>query len=132
MNLDRLTFQIPWPSSALMPNRKHGNHWARTQGAKVSAKHDGYYAAKNALGLNALVPADRVAVRLTFAMPDRRPRDLDNLLHACKPALDGIAKGLGVDDKAFRPLILTDAIDADKKGFVLIEIQTGEGAWLSN
>ncbi|VFR32497.1 hypothetical protein BER2_4591 [plant metagenome] len=37
-----------------------------------------------------------------------------------------------MDDKAFRPLILTDAIDADKKGFVLIEIQTGEGAWLSN
>lgn len=124
MNLDRLTFQIPWPSSALMPNRKHGNHWARTQGAKVSAKHDGYYAAKNALGLNSLVPSDRVAVRLTFAMPDRRPRDLDNLLSACKPALDGIAHALGVNDRAFKPLTLTDGIDANKTGFVLVEIQT--------
>lgn len=128
MTLDRLDIKLPWPSSALMPNRKHGQHWAKTQGAKVTAKHDGYYAAKNALGLNTLAAADRLAVRLTFAMPDRRPRDLDNLLSACKPALDGIARALGINDRAFRPLTLIDALDVDKAGFVLVEIQAGEGA----
>jgi hypothetical protein len=41
-------------------------------------------------------------VDLTFIEPDRRPRDIDNLLASCKGLLDGIADALGVDDRCFR------------------------------
>lgn len=37
-------------------------------------------------------------VSITFCPPDRRRRDLDNMLAACKPLLDGIADATGVDD----------------------------------
>ncbi len=35
---------------------------------------------------------------ITFYPPDRRKRDLDNMLGAIKYGLDGIAKASGVDD----------------------------------
>ncbi|MNW22505.1 hypothetical protein D3C71_2240180 [compost metagenome] len=54
--------------------------------------------------------------------PNRIRRDLDGLLSAEKPRLDGIAAALGVDDSQFMPITLDRALDAEKKGFVLVEI----------
>lgn len=42
--------------------------------------------------------ADSVHVCITFIPPDRRPRDLDNMLASIKSGLDGIADVIGVDD----------------------------------
>lgn len=122
MNLDRLTVKLPWVDSRLMPNRKNGAHWGKSQEAKVRARQDGRIATRQALGRNTLVMPDTLAVKLTFAAPDNRHRDLDNLLAASKASLDGIAKALGVDDKRFRPLTIDAAIDSRKIGFVLVEI----------
>lgn len=113
---------LQWPDSRLMPNRKNGRHWGGTQAAKVRARQDGYFEAKAALGRTSIVLGDRLPVRITFVAPDRRQRDLDNLLACIKPQLDGIAQALGVDDSRFRPVTIDDAVDQQKRGFVLVEI----------
>jgi crossover junction endodeoxyribonuclease RusA len=41
-------------------------------------------------------------VSLDFRPPDRRRRDLDNLLASMKAGLDGLADALGVDDSRWR------------------------------
>ena len=122
MILDRLTITLPWPDPKLMPNRKNGRHWGVTQFQKEQARSDGYYAAQNALGRDSLNRPERIPLKITFAAPDRRGRDIDNLLSSLKHSLDGIALGLGVNDKQFRPLSIDVLLDADKKGFVLVEI----------
>lgn len=44
-------------------------------------------------------PVTRAVVSVAFGLPDRRTRDLDNLIASCKPLLDGIvAAGALVDD----------------------------------
>lgn len=44
-------------------------------------------------------PVTRAVVSVAFGLPDRRTRDLDNLIASCKPLLDGIvAAGVLVDD----------------------------------
>lgn len=122
MNLDRLTIRLPWPDTSLMANRKNGKHWLSSHGAKVRAREAAFFATKEALGLNSLAPAARLPVCITWVAPNRIRRDLDGLLSAEKPRLDGIAKALGIDDSHFRPMTLDHALDSDKKGFVIVEI----------
>lgn len=122
MNLDRLTIRLPWPDTSLMANRKGGKHWGTTHAAKVRARESAFFAAKEALGRNSLVSAARLPVSITWVAPNRIRRDLDGLLSAEKPRLDGIAAALGVDDCHFRPMTLDHALDSEKKGFVIVEI----------
>jgi len=122
MMIDRLQIVLPWPDSRLMPNRKNGRHWGATAEAKVRSRTDGLYQAMYALKGNQFKPGDRIPTRITFVAPNKRKRDLDNLLGAMKHALDGIAMYLEVDDSRFRPLILDDGLDKEKKGFVLVEL----------
>lgn len=123
--LERLMVVLPWPDSALMPNRKNGRHWASTQRAKLQAQAEGGVAARQALGRNAFRTTAHMPVSIRFVAPDRRKRDIDNLLASMKPQIDGIARALGVDDSRFRPITLDDAIDKNKKGFVIVEILSG-------
>lgn len=122
MNLDRLTIRLPWPDTSLMANRKSGKHWGSTHAAKVRARESAFFAAREALGRNILARAGHVPVSITWVAPNRIRRDLDGLLSAEKPRLDGIAAALGIDDSQFRPLTLDGALDVEKKGFVLVEI----------
>lgn len=121
MTLDRLTIILPWPDMSLMPNRKNGKHWGSTQAAKVRARQDGYLAAK-AVCTNAVNLPDRIPLSIDFIAPDRRARDIDNMLACIKPQIDGIAQALGIDDKRFRPITINDGLDAQKRGFVKVEI----------
>jgi len=122
MNIDRLTIILPWIDSRLMPNNKNGKAWQSTKDVKIRAKQDGHYSAKAALGLNTLAHADTYPLRITFAAPDGRARDLDNMLASQKHALDGVANALGIDDKYFRPITIDAVRDAKKQGFVIVEI----------
>lgn len=122
MIIDRLTIILPWIDSRLMPNNKNGKAWQSTHSVKLRAIQDGIYGAKTALGRNKLSIAKTYPLRITFFAPDGRHRDLDNMLAALKGACDGVAKGLGVDDKCFRPIILDAKQDANKQGFVIVEI----------
>lgn len=84
---------LPWPHKDLSPNaRVH-----RMAKAKVAKE---YRAA-----CCWLVKAERINdleaplhIRITFCPPDRRRRDLDNMLAALKAGLDGVSDAIGVDD----------------------------------
>lgn len=117
-----ITITLPWPDSALFPNRKGGKHWATYQRAKATARMDGYLAAKQAVGRDPLFLTSRTPVSIVFHAPDRRRRDIDGMHGAIKNAMDGIAQALGVDDSIFRPVLIDDTIDPAKRGFVTVEI----------
>lgn len=65
-------------------------------------------------------PAGTIPMTITFNPPDRRQRDDDNAIASFKAARDGIALGLGVDDRVFRPTYVFG--DPIKGGRVLVEI----------
>lgn len=99
-----LTFTIPWPNRLLSPNVP--GHWA----AKARAKKAYRTACKRVVdavdGLMPPMPPDgAVRVSMRFCPPDKRARDLDNLLASMKSGLDGVADALGVDDSVFRPAV---------------------------
>ena len=104
---------LPSPNPALMPNRKHGRHWAATQQAK--ARQEAYL-------LSGSLKYTGGGLKITFYTPDARKRDLDNLLAAMKPALDGMAQAIGVDDALFRPLLI-DKVKAESRKAARVEIE---------
>lgn len=86
---------LPWPSlKPLSPNWR--GHW----GAKAAAKKQFRLAWSLAAVQQgaARIDADRLHVQIEFVPPDRRARDLDNMLASCKSGVDGLADVLGVDD----------------------------------
>lgn len=66
-------------------------------------------------------PPGALALSLTFCPPDKRRRDLDNLLAAMKPDFDGVSQALGVDDQLFEPLTLRRG-EPVKGGRVVLEV----------
>lgn len=120
--LNRIVIQLPWPDTSLMPNRKNGRHWGSTHAAKRKAFNDAFLATKAEVSGKGILITGRVPVSITFVAPDKRNRDLDNLLACVKQHLDGIALALGIDDKMFRPFVLDSAIDVNREGFLIVEI----------
>ena len=89
---------LPWPPSALKPNGQHG-HWSKKSGAAKSYRADCTILCR-AAGLS---PAAMEAAHLTirFCPPDKRRRDLDNMLASFKQGIDAIASSIAVDDHRF-------------------------------
>lgn len=79
---------LPWPPSELSPNARC--HWAKKAKAAKSYRAIGAWSAVGG------TPGRTVVI--TFNPPDRRPRDLDNMLASIKSGLDGIASSIGIDD----------------------------------
>ena len=83
------------------------------------AKNEAYYLACLA-GISKLdVPA--LSVAITFFPPDRRHRDLDNMLASLKAALDGIALAVGIDDSRWT-LTLSKGAPIDRSGMVKVTL----------
>ena len=115
---------LPFPAPSLMPNRASGKHWTATREAKNDAFTTALLltgeAVQNHIGeWYSLV--GQVPLRLTFAMPDKRGRDLDNLLAASKHSIDGIATALTLNDKVFNPITIVRG-DVVKGGALLVEV----------
>ena len=106
---------LPYPNPTLMPNRKHGRHWASVQKEKGKARQEAYL-------LSGSLNYTGGGLKITFYTPDARKRDLDNLLAAMKPALDGMAQAIGVDDALFHPLLI-DKVKAESKDKARVEIE---------
>lgn len=91
--MTELRLELPFPPPQLSPNaRVHWREKARVvaayrEGCGWAAKVDGFtqHWRRDELPLKSPV---RAAV--TFVVPDRRKRDLDNLLAMLKPAWDGL------------------------------------------
>ena len=59
---------------------------------------------------------------ITFFPPDKRGRDVDNLLASLKPTLDGIFDALGTNDRRIRRTVLEWG-ERELAGRVVIEIK---------
>lgn len=93
---------LPFPAAKLNPNKR--KHWATKIDTKNSQRDEGYVAAlphKRNLPKRNYYP-----ISLDFVPPDGRHRDLDNLLAASKQLLDGVAFGLGINDRQFGPITI--------------------------
>ena len=114
---------LPWPSPKLAPNRRNGKHWTVTHAAKLSAFGDAATLTMQALRATGYqAPAyGPIGLTLTFCPPDRRRRDLDGLLSACKASLDAVAQVIGVDDVRFEPVTLRRG-EPIKGGAVVLEV----------
>lgn len=113
------TITLPYPNQSLSPNRKNGKHWGSTKSLKDSAKEAGYYMAKICYA-SCKPESITTPLTITFTQSDKRKRDLDNLLAASKPAIDGIALGMGIDDSLFEPITVKRAYDTHS--YMTVEI----------
>ncbi len=121
-----IAFTIPWPSAKLNPNSSKGRHWAATSALRKAARQDGWVLAREAVGklpgwAAGQLGAGSVPLTIIFVQPDRRARDRDNLLAALKPALDGVADALSINDAQFDPVLIRREYGG-KPGAVRIEI----------
>lgn len=92
---------LSWPNRLLSPNDR--SHWAKKAPLKAAYRQEGYLKAKQHALLS---PLERHHVTLIFYPPSNRHYDIDNLLACLKSGLDGIADGLGINDKLFRPITI--------------------------
>lgn len=114
---------LPWPAKELSPNARV--HWSvRGRAAKKARMQAGQAAV--AAGWQAMpLPAGRIHLHVDFYPPTRRLPDDDNMLARFKPARDGIADALGIDDKRFvsHPRVHDEV---RKGGQVVVTIKTGD------
>ena len=113
---------LPWPDASLSPNRKNGRHWGAVHAAKGKRLSDARFLALAEMRKSGYVPpAGTLALVVTFHAPDKRRRDLDNLLASMKADFDGLSQALGVDDQLFNPLTLRRG-EQVKGGAVVLEV----------
>lgn len=91
----------------------------KTAKAKKQANFDAYILTRDA-GWKGLDVSK--GLKLTIFTPDKRRRDTDNLLAALKHSLDGVAKGVGVDDTNFNPLLI-ERVDGVGKLRARVEVE---------
>ena len=92
--------ELPWPPKTLSPNNR-ACRFAKARDTK-KYRRDCYLCAKAA---NVRVSSESLTLALTFCPPDRRRRDLDNMLASAKGLIDAVADALGVDDQHFSLLL---------------------------
>lgn len=91
---------LPWPSPKLSPNARV-HHMAKHRIAKI-AKMDAAMLAY-AAGKPSLPDNGPVALLWTLCPPDKRARDMDNVIASLKHAQDGVAIAWGINDARFVP-----------------------------
>ena len=117
-----LLVRLPWPDPSLMPNRKNGKAWQSTTKVKNEQKLAAYLCTLAALELSGIKEwKGSIPLSLTYMPPDKRHRDLDNLLGGSKALVDGMALALGIDDSRFKP-ILVDSVYAGGEGAVIAAV----------
>lgn len=97
---------FPWPHPSMFPNAKRRLHWSKYQPHCNCARRDGEIMGRMFLPAHmyiAIFPDAPIPLRITFYPLDKRRRDDDGMIGAFKHYRDGIADGLGIDDRLFRP-----------------------------
>jgi crossover junction endodeoxyribonuclease RusA len=90
-----MSIRLPWPPRELSPNARvdrravAGIRKRYREACGWTVKHQGIRPMGNA----------PLHVDLTFCPPDKRPRDLDNMLASAKAALDGLSDAIDCDDR---------------------------------
>lgn len=108
--------KLPWPAKELNPNARV--HF-RAKAATVKEYRTSAYWLTKASGMAA--PAEGgIALRIDFHPPDKRRRDLDNMLSSVKAGIDGVADALEVNDLRFGYWLSRE--DPVKGGAVIVSI----------
>lgn len=110
---------LPWPPKGTSPNVRH-SHWSK----RASATRGYRLACMWTAAEQKIKPmrAGKVKARITFHAPDKRPRDIDNMLASIKAAIDAVAKTIEVDDSKWS-LVLERGMPKPKLGEVVIELE---------
>lgn len=101
---------LPWPPRELLPNARV--HFRKKSDAARKYKADCVLLTPKTI--------EGTHLSMTFCPPDKRRRDLDNMLASFKVGVDAIAQVMGVDDYHFT-LSLRRA-EPVKGGAVIVEI----------
>ena len=126
-----ITVRLPWPLPYLSPNSrahwsnkaKQANWYRHECGRRVRDEIAALHDEKSSLkALN----ERGVCLSIRFCPPDKRRRDLDNMLASIKAGIDGIADALGVDDQHFS--LRLERGEPKKGGEVVAVITEGEQA----
>lgn len=111
-----ITVQLPWPSPVLSPN--HRGHWApKAKAVRTARVHTAWLVLEQCRKKPGWAKA---AISMTFCPPNKRRRDLDNLISSSKAIFDGIADAIGLDDQHFIPTFRM--ADPVPNGAVLVTI----------
>ncbi len=106
---------FPWPLKELNPNSRV--HWAILAKAKKAYRATCFNLTRAA---KLKKPNGKIKLEINFYMPDRRHRDLDNMLASMKSGLDGLADALEVNDKHFSiSMNVSDEIGGMVKIYIL-------------
>ena len=102
------------PDPGLSPNRLRSLHWRQRSDLMRNAREEVGWLAKTEW--KDQKPMVRARISYEFLIKDRRKRDADNLLAACKPFTDGLidASVIFYDDIAHLEYGLIRAVYADK------------------
>jgi crossover junction endodeoxyribonuclease RusA len=114
--------RLPWPDMKLMPNKSKGRAWQSASKIRAEQRAAAVLCTQAALqttGEKSYI--GNIPLSLLYLSPDKRHRDLDNLLAASKPIIDGLAQALGVDDSRFKP-ILVDSVHAGGEGALIAAV----------
>ena len=104
---------LPWPAAALSPNAR--GHWAVKARAAKIARITAYLLTIEAGWRNLQLPPEgKLRLVLEFYPPTAQRVDDDNMVGRMKPARDGIADALGIDDGRFRSV--PEVMDEVRKG----------------
>lgn len=90
-----IVVSLPWPPKELSPNARL--HWAQRRGYVKKSREWARLACLSAGACH--LGWQRARVSITFRAPDRRARDIDNMLASAKSSLDGVADATGIDDR---------------------------------
>lgn len=106
--------RFPWPPKELSPN-------ARKDRRAISGLRKRYRTACAwEARLKGAMAEDQSVLAITFCPPDKRRRDLDNMLASFKAGIDGITDATGVDDALWSLVLRRD--EPVKNGCVLVHI----------
>lgn len=111
---------LPWPPRVLSPNSR--THWKAQITPRKAYRKDAWTMTRALAGRGNPAYPPRVAI--TFCPPDRRARDLDNMIASFKAAQDGIADALSLNDSVFRPTYEIGGVEAN--GRVIVTLTWGE------
>lgn len=118
-----LEIVLPYPASDLMPNRKNGAHWGKTNKVKQETMQTCFYLTKEAMQGAKVIYRDTYPLQIEFIAADKRKRDLDNLLASAKCSLDAVAQAMGIDDRQFGPVTISRGYE---KGKSCMKLKIGE------
>lgn len=111
---------LPFPPKELNPNKR--NDRRAIGGIRARYRDECYYLSRQQTAAAKWVPLiTEVALSVTFVQPDKRLRDVDNMLASAKSALDGFALALGMNDRQFKPIKI-DWTRGESPGAVIVEV----------